>query len=429
MASVARFDGTGYFNVSIPARSSNVWTVRFQIQALSTGSDNTYRIIGQASLNQNAINVNDLDSAPATKNCDSRVNAQNINLSCANADFASSPTTIEIVSDGVNPTELFIDGISQDTDTSIDIFDEASEYIGRHLSNISDPFDLYYLEVEEAGVVEHRWVPPADGLGTTMTDTGSVGGADATATGFAGNPFVPISTTTIIDTVKGLATGVSVESSETGIAFTYSNDDPESMQIGSDDGDGNIKTLDIAFTASSGSGTVAMPSLATATGFPYFTDATATPAITTFLRATTTDGTDDFDLTFTVESPYVVVTMDATDLAASVGNPARIDANWSTKLVAGEQILLDSSIATIDTGAILNIVTIDPTFTSTAYAIDDTGIESFTVSDSGVTPPEPIEPSGESQNSLLVKIVQANGGTVTNPNNRNQLLQDWLDSI
>ena len=29
-------------------------------------------------------------------------------------------------------------------------------------------------------------------------------------------------------------------------------------------------------------------------------------------------------------------------------------------------------------------------------------------------------------NELLAQIVIAAGGTVTNPNNRNQLLQDWL---
>lgn len=384
MASVARFDGTGYFDVSIPAGTSTTWTWRAQIQADSAraGLASFYYLIGQAGNTSNQFVVEDLDNNPPTKNCDSRAQSQNLNLSCPNADFASSPTLIEIVANG-SGAELFIDGVSQNTDTSVTTVSQISEYIGRANASISDPFDLYYLEYEEDGVVEHRWVPPADGLGTTMTDTGNTGGADATATGFAGNPFVPISTTTIIDTVKGLATGVSAESSETGIAFTYSNDDPESMQIGSDDGAGNIKALDIAFTASGGSGTVAMPSLSTTAGFPYFTDATATPAITTFLRATTTEGVDDFDLTFTVEAPYVVVTMDAAALAASVGNPARIDASWSTKLVAGEQILLDSNIATIDTGAVLTIVTIDPTFTSTAYAIDDTGMEAFTVSDSG----------------------------------------------
>ena len=31
-----------------------------------------------------------------------------------------------------------------------------------------------------------------------------------------------------------------------------------------------------------------------------------------------------------------------------------------------------------------------------------------------------------SMNELLAQIVVAAGGTVTNPNNRNQLLQDWL---
>jgi len=31
-----------------------------------------------------------------------------------------------------------------------------------------------------------------------------------------------------------------------------------------------------------------------------------------------------------------------------------------------------------------------------------------------------------SMNELLAQIVIAAGGTVTNPNNRNQLLQDWL---
>jgi len=32
-------------------------------------------------------------------------------------------------------------------------------------------------------------------------------------------------------------------------------------------------------------------------------------------------------------------------------------------------------------------------------------------------------------NQILVDIVLANGGTVTNPNNRNQLLRDWLLAI
>ena len=31
-----------------------------------------------------------------------------------------------------------------------------------------------------------------------------------------------------------------------------------------------------------------------------------------------------------------------------------------------------------------------------------------------------------SMNELLAQIVIAAGGTVTNPNNRNQLLKDWL---
>jgi hypothetical protein len=31
-----------------------------------------------------------------------------------------------------------------------------------------------------------------------------------------------------------------------------------------------------------------------------------------------------------------------------------------------------------------------------------------------------------SMNEILAQIVIAAGGTVTNPNNRNQLLQDWL---
>jgi hypothetical protein len=31
-----------------------------------------------------------------------------------------------------------------------------------------------------------------------------------------------------------------------------------------------------------------------------------------------------------------------------------------------------------------------------------------------------------SMNELLAQIVVAAGGTVTNPNNRNQLLADWL---
>jgi hypothetical protein len=34
-----------------------------------------------------------------------------------------------------------------------------------------------------------------------------------------------------------------------------------------------------------------------------------------------------------------------------------------------------------------------------------------------------------SMNQILSDIVLANGGTVTNPNNRNQLLRDWLLAI
>ncbi|MDB4352469.1 hypothetical protein OAA60_03450 [Porticoccaceae bacterium] len=33
------------------------------------------------------------------------------------------------------------------------------------------------------------------------------------------------------------------------------------------------------------------------------------------------------------------------------------------------------------------------------------------------------------RNQLLVQIVIAYGGTVTNPNNRNQLLRDWVLAI
>ncbi len=32
-------------------------------------------------------------------------------------------------------------------------------------------------------------------------------------------------------------------------------------------------------------------------------------------------------------------------------------------------------------------------------------------------------------NVILADIVIANGGTVTNPNNRNQLLRDWLAAL
>jgi len=32
-------------------------------------------------------------------------------------------------------------------------------------------------------------------------------------------------------------------------------------------------------------------------------------------------------------------------------------------------------------------------------------------------------------NQTLAKIVLANGGTVTDSNNRDQLLQDWLDAL
>lgn len=31
-------------------------------------------------------------------------------------------------------------------------------------------------------------------------------------------------------------------------------------------------------------------------------------------------------------------------------------------------------------------------------------------------------------NEILARIVIASGGIVTNPNNRNQLLQDWLNA-
>ena len=33
------------------------------------------------------------------------------------------------------------------------------------------------------------------------------------------------------------------------------------------------------------------------------------------------------------------------------------------------------------------------------------------------------------QNQILVDIIVALGGTVTDPNNRNQLLKDWLAAI
>lgn len=32
-------------------------------------------------------------------------------------------------------------------------------------------------------------------------------------------------------------------------------------------------------------------------------------------------------------------------------------------------------------------------------------------------------------NALLVRIVRASNGVVTDPNNRNQLLKDWLNAI
>ena len=34
-----------------------------------------------------------------------------------------------------------------------------------------------------------------------------------------------------------------------------------------------------------------------------------------------------------------------------------------------------------------------------------------------------------SQNELLSLIVTASGGTVTDPNNRNQLFEDWLTAV
>lgn len=41
----------------------------------------------------------------------------------------------------------------------------------------------------------------------------------------------------------------------------------------------------------------------------------------------------------------------------------------------------------------------------------------------------PVVPSGSTRNDLLAQIVVASGGTVTNPNNRNSLLQDWLNAL
>lgn len=35
----------------------------------------------------------------------------------------------------------------------------------------------------------------------------------------------------------------------------------------------------------------------------------------------------------------------------------------------------------------------------------------------------------KTMNELLAEIVVAAGGTVTNPNNRNQLLADWLAAV
>ena len=34
-----------------------------------------------------------------------------------------------------------------------------------------------------------------------------------------------------------------------------------------------------------------------------------------------------------------------------------------------------------------------------------------------------------SMNEILARIVIASGGTVTNTNNRNQLLKDWLNAL
>ena len=33
------------------------------------------------------------------------------------------------------------------------------------------------------------------------------------------------------------------------------------------------------------------------------------------------------------------------------------------------------------------------------------------------------------RNQILVRIVRASNGVVTNPNNRNQLLRDWLAAL
>ena len=35
----------------------------------------------------------------------------------------------------------------------------------------------------------------------------------------------------------------------------------------------------------------------------------------------------------------------------------------------------------------------------------------------------------KTMNALLAQIVVANSGTVTDPNNRNQLLKDWLNAL
>lgn len=183
-----KFDGTGYFDVSIPALTSNIWKISFEVRQPDdrVGIDSRIPILGQTALIRNNIILEDNDSSPATKNVDSRAGAQGITLACPNFDF-SSKTIVEIVSTGTI-SELYLNSVLIDTDNNSEIFDEITEYIGRQQSGIADPYELYFIEIEQDGIPIHRWEAPTDGQGLVMQD--SIGSADATATGFSGSPFV-----------------------------------------------------------------------------------------------------------------------------------------------------------------------------------------------------------------------------------------------
>lgn len=181
----------------------------------------------------------------------------------------------------------------------------------------------------------------------------------------------------------------------------------------------------LPFTETGGSGTFNIPALSDISGHCLFTDATASIAVT--LDVTDGLATASKGVTFNPQGNYLAVTMLDADLAVTAGDPARIDAGWTTKLVEPEQVVLDSTIATIDSGALLTIVTTDPTFTSTAYAIDDTGMEAFTVSDSGTTPPDDGIPVDQRtppwKLALYITAQEGIEGAV------NDVLYEWLGSL